>query len=61
MEKPVDVEKLMNYLIGQVIKILKADPKNKNKCVEPTLIRQILEELIEEDWKKKNPVDTKST
>lgn len=61
MEKPVDTEKLINYLIGQVIKTLKADPRHKGKCVEPTTIRKILEELIDEEIKKRNlntPVDT---
>jgi len=48
------VEKLMNFLIGQVIRNLKADPKHKGKCIEPTLIRSILEELLEKEVEKRN-------
>jgi hypothetical protein len=60
MEKPVDVEKLMNFLVGQVMKKLKYE----KKCADPALVRQILEELLEEESKKKNineTVDSKST
>lgn len=57
-------EKLLNYLTGQVIKTLKADTKHRGKCVEPTMIRRILEELLEEETKKRNQnqtMDSKST
>ena len=48
----VNYEKLMNHLIGQVIKKLKEDPKNKDRCIEPSLIRKILDELILDGMQK---------
>lgn len=41
------LEKLINHLVGQTIKILKVDPKTKDKCVDPVMIRCVLDEMID--------------
>jgi len=52
-----NLEKLINHLIGQVIKTLRTDPKNTGKYPDPVMIRKYLDEMIL-DAIRKHTVET---